>query len=130
LLLPTHVPTEWGSDVGEAAEFIRDYTIRERKNATGNLRRDWRHFMTHVSHLVRHGVLPPSIIMDPSIPIFPKNKIGWAVSGSDDQFATLLQEVDEREPHRVWYWRRPLRHPFWTQLVTNLPKYHPAASRS
>jgi len=125
LLLPSSAPTSWNDEEVHAWEKLREYGQSTRKNHGGNLRRDWRSFMASMSHLVRMKVLPPTVIMDPAIPIYPRNVMTWLPVGPDDQFATLLDALDESEPHRVWFAFNPDGHPFFTNLVAKFPMYKP-----
>jgi hypothetical protein len=125
LLLPGSLPSDWDRFVEDDVEFLNRYANRTRKGIMGNLRRDWQRFLDTVSYLVRQKILPPSVIMDPAIPILPKNKMGWTAYGGDESFDDLLEEIDQQEPHRVWYWNQKHKHPFWTELVIRYPSLRP-----
>jgi hypothetical protein len=127
LLLPANLPVSWEAFVRSDVQYLNQYANHTRKNGMSNSRRDWKWFMESMSYLVRHQILPSSVIMDPSIPIFPKNKMGWTAFGDDDQFGELLATIDRQEPHRIWYCTRDQDHPFWTELVVQYPQFSPAS---
>jgi hypothetical protein len=126
LLLPSRLPEDWEEFTQDDVPFLNNHAAHTRKGFMGNLRRDWLQFLKAMSFLVRKRILSPSEIMDPSIPIFPKNKMGWVAYGGDELFGGLLEEVDRNEPHQIWYWQQKLKHPFWAELVKRYPKFAPA----
>jgi hypothetical protein len=125
LLLPSSLPVSWESFAKSDVKYLTQYAGHTRKNGMSNSRRDWKWFMESMSYLVRRELLPSSVIMDPSIPIFPRNKMGWIALGEDDQFAALLADVDRKEPHRIWFCASNRDHPFWTDLVSQYPQFSP-----
>ncbi len=86
LLLPSRLSSTWECFVKEDVRFLHYYAAHTRKGSMANFRRDWTKFLESMSHLVRRQILPPSVIMDPSIPVFPKNKMGWVAFGGDELF--------------------------------------------
>ena len=112
LLLPLRPQKGWDASVVKAYTEAKEFSKNARKNWLHGLRRSWGILLSRMSVLVRAGVLPPKVILDPSLPIFPKNVNGWVPSGPLDSFESQLRRILQKEPSRIWFAKSRSSHPF------------------